>query len=283
MMYKIGLSTPCGLITDENLASHNAVGFDVIEISDAMDGYARFDFDRAHALLEKYGIKPHSMHLPFSPFTELDLSNPALAERTLEYYRGLIEKGTRIGVKIFVIHPSGEPIKDEARALRMATAKQSLAVLAEIAGEHGAVIAVENLPRTCLGKNSAEIAELISAHGALRACFDMNHLLAENTADFMRRIGENIITTHISDYDFVNERHWLPGEGKVDWQEVISVLREIGYSGPWIYELGFACPKTILRDRALTCEDFARNAAELFAGEELTVISRPKPNLGWWE
>ena len=77
-MYKIGLSTPCGLITDENLASHNAVGFDVIEISDAMDGYARFDFDRAHALLEKYGIKPHSMHLPFSPLRSWTFPTPRL-------------------------------------------------------------------------------------------------------------------------------------------------------------------------------------------------------------
>lgn len=281
-MYNIGLSTPCAHVTDEVFAAYRAAGITVAEISDNIDGYAHLDYANLREIAEKHGITLHSMHLPFSPFTEIDVSNPALADRTVEYYRGLMENGTGAGVRIFVLHPSGEPIREQ-RELRMKTAKNSLARLADIADALGAVIAVENLPRTCLGRSSAEIAELLSAHSSLRACFDTNHLLEENTFDFMRNIGGKIITTHISDYDFVNERHWLPGEGKVDWQGVIAVLSEIGYSGPWVYELGLACPKTILRDRDLAYDDFVLNASELFAGKEPTVFSRPKPNLGWWE
>ena len=282
-MYKIGLSTPCGHITEENLASYRAAGLTVMEISDRVEGYADFDYERARTLADQYGIKLHSMHLPFMPFTQIDISSPALADDTVEYYRELIEKGASIGIKIFVLHPSGEPIKDEERSIRMETAKKTLARLAEIAKANDAVIAVENLPRSCLGKNSAEIAELLSAHEALRACFDTNHLLSEPLADFMRNIKDRIITTHISDYDFVNERHWLPGEGKIDWQEILSILTEIGYQGPWMYELSLVCPKTILRDRTLCHADLMRNAQELFDGKTLTVISQPKPNLGWWE
>ena len=281
-MYQIGLSTPCCHITEENLASYRTAGMTVIEISDGIQGFACFDYEHARILAEKYGIKLNSIHLPFCPFTEIDISNPSLADYTTEYYRDLIEKGAAIGVKIFVLHPSGEPIKDE-REIRMDTAKKSLFRLAEIAKQNGAVIAVENLPRTCLGKNSEEINELISAHEALRVCFDTNHLLAEPTADFMRNIGNKIITLHISDYDFVNERHWLPGEGKVNWQDVLAILDEIGYNGPWMYELSLICPKTILRDRTLTHADLMQNARELFEGKTPTVISKPKPNLGWWE
>lgn len=282
-MYKIGLSTPCGHITEENLASYRAAGLTVMEISDRVEGYADFDYERARTLADQYGIELHSMHLPFMPFTQIDISSPALADDTVEYYRELIEKGASIGIKIFVLHPSGEPIKDEERSIRMETAKKTLARLAEIAKANDAVIAVENLPRSCLGKNSAEIAELLSAHEALRACFDTNHLLSEPLADFMRNIKDRIITTHISDYDFVNERHWLPGEGKIDWQEILSILTEIGYQGPWMYELSLVCPKTILRDRSLCHADLMRNAQELFSKKTPTVISQPKPNLGWWE
>lgn len=281
-MYQIGLSTPCCHITEENLASYRAAGLTVMEISDGTEGFARLDFARARMLTEKYGIKINSIHLPFCPFSEIDISNPSLAEHTVEYYRGLIEKGAGIGVKIFVLHASGEPIK-EARDLRMDTAKKSLARLAEIAKQNDAVIAVENLPRTCLGKNSEEMNELLSAHESLRACFDTNHLLAEPTADFMRNTGDKIITLHVSDYDFVNERHWLPGEGKINWQEVLSILSDLGYDGPWMYEMVLTCPKTILRDRTLTHADLMQNARELFEGKTPTVISRPKPNLGWWE
>ena len=282
-MYKIGLSTPCGHITEENLASYRAAGLTVMEISDRVEGYADFDYEHARTLADQYGIKLHSMHLPFMPFTQIDISSPALADDTVEYYRELIEKGASIGIKIFVLHPSGEPIKDEERSIRMETAKKTLARLAEIAKANDAVIAVENLPRSCLGKNSAEIAELLSVHEALRACFDTNHLLSEPLADFMRNMKDRIITTHISDYDFVNERHWLPGEGKIDWQEILSILTEIGYQGPWMYELSLVCPKTILRNRSLCHADLMRNAQELFDGKTLTVISQPKPNLGWWE
>ena len=281
-MYQIGISTPCCYMTDEIFASYRAAGLTVMEISDGIEGYSHFNFEHARILAEKYGVKLNSIHLPFCPFTEIDISNPLLADQTVEYYRGLIEKGAAIGVKIFVLHASGEPIK-EAREIRMDTAKKSLARLAEIAKANGAVIAVENLPRTCLGKNSEEIKELLSAHESLRACFDTNHLLAEPTAEFMRNVGNKIITLHVSDYDFVNERHWLPGEGKINWQEVLSILNDIGYSGPWMYELSLTCPKTILRDRTLTYADCVQNARELFEGKTPTVYSRPKPNLGWWE
>ena len=75
-----------------------------------------------------------------------------------------------------------------------------MSALAEKAASHGAVIAVENLPRTCLGKNSDEINELISANPKLKVCFDTNHLLKENISDFIKKTGKNIVTVHISDY-----------------------------------------------------------------------------------
>ena len=60
-------------------------------------------------------------------------------------------------------------------------------------------------------------------------------------------------------------------------------MEEVNYKGVWLYEIGFECPETILRDRDLTCEDFVRNAKELFENKDITVFSNPKPNLGMWE
>ena len=40
----------------------------------------------------------------------------------------------------------------------------------------------------------------------------------------------------MSYYDRKNERHWLPGEGVIDWTELLSALVESGYEGPFIYE-----------------------------------------------
>ena len=221
--------------------------------------------------------------MPFAPGNEVDISNPDICKSTIKYLKELIKKAADIGIERFVIHPSSEPISDDERPIRMKCAKESLFELAEFAKENNAVIAVEDLPRTCLGENSDEIAELISVHENLKVCFDTNHLPDENPADFIRKIGNKIITTHISDYDFVNERHWLPGEGKINRKEILNALAEIEYNGVWLYEIGFDCPKTIIRNRALNCNDFVKNAKEVFEGKDITVISTPKENLGMWE
>ena len=165
----------------------------------------------------------------------------------------------------------------------MKCAQQSLARLAELAEHCGAVICAEDLPRSCISNSIANMQLLLSADERLKACVDTNHITAEPPQQLIRALGGKIATLHVSDFDFINERHWLPGEGKIDWPEVLRALDEVGYNGVWMYELGFECPKTIYRDRALTCADLSRNAHELFAGERPTVISRPKPNLGMWE
>ncbi len=165
----------------------------------------------------------------------------------------------------------------------MDTAKESLYKLAEIGNSAGCYILVENLPRTCLGRNSEEITELTNAHPSLNVCFDTNHLLEESAEAFINRISDKIKSTHISDYDRLNERHWMPGEGITDWSSLYNSLCSTGYSGPWLYELGFSCPTSVNRSRALTCADFYKNANEIFSGSPLTVISTPVAGLRPWK
>ena len=134
---------------------------------------------------------------------------------------------------------------------------------------------VEILPRTCLGRNSGEMLDLLSADPRLRACCDTNHLLTEDLPGFIRRLGDRVETLHVSDYDGKDEKHWLPGEGVLPWPEVLAALAEVGYKGPWLYEIGLGTPKTIVRDRPLAFPDFSRNAGELFEGRRPTVFSHP--------
>ena len=278
-MYKIGLSSGSN-ITEELFAAYQKAGIDAMEISVSLDKYDTLDYAEISRLAEKYGVKLWSFHLPFWKY---DLSSASMADETVAYHSELIRKASAIGIDKFVVHPSGEPISDDNRKDRMSRSKENLARLAEFAKSCGALIAVEDLPRTCLGRDTAEMKEILDVHPDLRVCFDTNHLLTEDPCDFIRALGDKIITTHISDYDFINERHWLPGEGKVDWQAVLGAFKEINYKGVWLYEVGFGCPKTIYRERNLTCEDFVNNANEIFENKKLSVFSKPKENLGMWE
>ena len=258
-MYPIGLST-CGKRIDAALFTEYAQnGIAAMELS--LHDYTGFDFPAVAALACASGVQLWSLHLPFSPFDQIDPSScdDAIRAHTLDAW------------------------SDIDRPARMQHACTSLAHMADVAAQCGAVICIEDLPRTCLGHSIAEMQTLVAADLRLRVCIDTNHVTVEPPEALIRALGDRLVTLHVSDFDFVNERHWLPGEGKIAWPRVLDALRAVDYRGVWLYEIGFACPKTIFRDRPLTCADFARNAQELFAGKAPTVFSTPKPNLGMWE
>ena len=273
-MYPIGLSSCAFALTEENFQSLRAAGVDAIEITQKLDGHLALDCKEVAALAEKYGIKLWSYHLPFSPFRIIDISSADAEVRkyTLDTLTGLIQKAADAGLDKFVIHASGEPIEDAKREERMKYSMESLDHLAELAAREGAVIAVEDLPRTCLGNTSEDILRLISANDKLRVCLDTNHLLKEDNVRFVEAVGERIITLHVSDYDFIDEKHWLPGEGLNDWNAIYAALQRVNYKGVWMYELGRKAPASMPRSRDLTFEDFVRNAREIFAGAPLTRI-----------
>ena len=275
---EIGLSTP-DFVNEQLFCDMKNAGIKHMEVSVSKELSEKLCYENLKSWAEKYEINLWSFHLPFWPFSEIDISKPSLAEFSVEYLKGYIEKGSKIGIDKYVIHASGEPIDEGEREIRMQTAKKSLKELVEYASFFGSTIIVENLPRTCLGRDSSDILELLSADDRLKACFDTNHLLKESSSDFIKAVGDKIVTTHVSDYDFKDERHWLPGEGKIDWQKMINDLKSIGYSGIWLYEIGLGCPWTIIRDRDLTIQDFSDNARALFEGKTPMPIGTPKDNL----
>ena len=285
-MYQVGLSTNGKIVNEELFVQYEKAGIKAMEIALGEDEYISFDYKQLKLWADKHNVKLWSLHLPFRPTDKVNLAafEDSVRQETIEYYSEIIKKATKAGIKIFVVHPnSNEPIEEgELRKKRMELIKECLNVLAEVAYAEGGVVAVENLPRSCIARNSEELLELLKVNDNLRVCYDSNHLMGQEATEFIRAVGEKLITVHISDYDFINERHWLPGEGKNDWQKILSALIEIGYNGVWLYEIRFACPHTILRERDLNCEDFMRNAKEIFENKPITIFSKHKEKLGMW-
>lgn len=279
--FRIGLSTCHKEICEDLFKAYQCAGITDMELENGRQTCNDLDYKLVQTWARRYDVRLWSYHLPFKPHEEVDISKWQSKNNAVMRLSEFIKKASDIGIDKFVIHPSGEPIADDQRKDQMECAKESLAKLAEIAAQNGAVVAVEDLPRTCLGRNSDEILELISGHPALRVCFDTNHLLSEDILAFIRKVGNKIVTLHVSDYDFINERHWLPGEGDIDWQAVLAALKEVGYQGPWLYEIGFNPPATIDR-RRLEVADFAANANALFMGKKPIAIGERKKNLGMW-
>ena len=184
-----------------------------------------------------------SYHLPFGDKSDISALDEVLRESACEWHKALMKKANEIGITRFIIHPSYEPIDMTERDARIENAKKSLCSLAEYAKELSSVICVENLPRSCIGHDANEMKSLVEAHKELKVCFDVNHLLLEfgcSHADFVNSLSQKIVTCHMSDYDFIDEKHYFCGNGDINWDELIGLLESIGYQGPFLYEGGFA-------------------------------------------
>ena len=281
MANKLGLAISTNKrkpVDEQAFINMKKAGIEAIELS--YPDFDNFDFKAVGQNAENFGVKLWSLHLPFMPFGTIDPSdlNKDVRKYTIELFTELMGKGSEVGIDKFVVHPSGEPIKDDIREDRMLYTMESFNELAEIAARYGGTICVEDLPRSCLGRDSSEILRILSVNDKLRACFDTNHLLKESIPEFIRNVGNKIVTLHVSDYDFKNERHWLPGEGDVNWAELYEELMKTGYSGMWLYEVGLNPEGTINR-RVLDYCDFYNNAQEIFEGKKPTPIGVRKENL----
>lgn len=253
--------------TENDFSEMSEAGVQAIEVCYILSLYPDIKWKNIQRYSTRYDIETRSLHLPFEHSrTNPAHPDPAVRADTFRFHAELAKRAADIGVKILVVHPSGEPIEESDRSESMKRSKEWLSKLADFADPLGLKVAVENLPRTCLGRDAAEMLTLLE-DPRLFVCFDTNHLLLGSHTDFIKAVAGRIITLHVSDYDFINERHWLPGEGKINWPELIAALEEADYHGPWLYEVSRKAEKTIVR-LPLVWRDFAENHAALMAGRQ---------------
>jgi len=246
-----------GNFTTEVFDKLKSCGIEYIEVSPHRDIIDTVDFDMIQRESERTGVKVWSFHLPFGG-KKYDISHidEKIRAFTIEADKHYIKTAHSLGAKVAVIHPSGEPIEQSKRQLYMECCKKSLKELADYAESLGIVLAVEDLPRTCLGRDTKEMIELVECDSRLRVCFDVNHLLCDSHEQFICELGDKIVTLHISDYDFVDEMHAMPGCALIDWHKLITLLEKADYNGPFLYEValagrdlrGFVSPKTSFQD-----------------------------------
>ncbi len=247
--WKLAYSLDIARFNDENLQKLAQLGITEIELSEAFfQPFFELGFVSDPVKIveqaKKFGVNISSVHLPFGPYKMMDPStdNDEYRYASLTIQKALIDSASKAGIGIAVVHPSSEPYPDCEREERMQRACKFLKELCNYAKERGVTLALENLPRTCLGRVSDEMTWFLQQIPDMVACFDTNHSLTEDNAHFIRALGDKIVTIHVSDYDFVNERHTLPGEGKNDWDAILQALTDVGYKGRFLYEVKAVYP-----------------------------------------
>ncbi|MCE1247533.1 MAG: sugar phosphate isomerase/epimerase [Firmicutes bacterium] len=171
------------------------------------------------------GLEIDNFHVPFLRCCDLWSNNESLRKALVEDHFRWIEDCAhhRIPTMVFHITRGWQPVDSIPAGL------DSIAAIIGKAEECGIKLAVENTRQ--IDKLELIFNEFQSDF--FKICFDTSHFWLysrENPEPFFK-LGKHIITTHISDNDETEDRHWIPGLGKTDWNLITKILRNGRYNG----------------------------------------------------
>jgi protein FrlC len=137
-----------------------------------------------------------------------------------------------------VIYIAGWQIFGTTRQEAWSRSRDCLDRIAAYAGQKDITIVVEpTAAATNLIETADDAIELMRSveHSNVKLMFDTLHALYRNEipADYARAMGKDLVHIHVSDKNRV-----LPGEGQVDWEGLLQVLRESDFDGFITMEVG---------------------------------------------
>ena len=186
-------------------------------------------------LLAENTIRAASVHLPFCGANlNWDPSSLDEAERreVVERQIRLIRKCSDLMGPMVTLHASTEPPLEE-HPQRIGQVCKSIEELLPTARELGFIINVEFLPRTCVGNCAEELLQIVSHFdpSEVGICLDVNHIMARwrELPQLIDTLAPRVRSFHLSDYDGIDETHWLPGQGIIGWREVMKHIRAIDH------------------------------------------------------
>lgn len=194
-------------------------------------------------IIKKNGVKLNSVHLPFSlPFWEFASLDEDKRKLTVERAKWAISQFEEGEPKYFVIHPGRKfPQNEEERAKMLDNLAKSMK---ELCDSTTATICIENMTSQGLLNQTSEALELLKKVPNLYMCIDINHMFIETPEEYIEKIGDRIKAIHVSDRDEIQERHMLPGDGILNWNNILGALEKVNYQGEFTYEISIRRRKT---------------------------------------
>ena len=217
------------------------------------------------------GIEIYQAHGPWR-WPPQDFTPEERAERFEKMSRAIL--GCEIlGCPNFIIHPImpfgdwQDPEPEKLWEMNL----EFFSRLCEVAKAHGRVICFENMPMTALSLSTPEqilrfIKEINSPY--MRMCLDTGHcsVFGLSPADAVRMIGKEYLRSlHVHDNDGRADRHMLPGQGVIDWEDFARALAEIDCQCPVSIETSVS--GKVPADQRDAAERELANIAKKIAGQ----------------
>jgi len=196
---------------------------------------------------DELGIRCNQAHAQFPSSRGTD-ADAAIFQNVVEN----MEAASILGAEIIVVHPMQHLNYAEHQRELFALNVDFYKRLIPYAQRFGIKVATENMWQTNNGSRvpsdsvcsrAWEFCELIDAVDSpwLVGCLDIGHvsLMGADIPAFIRTMGaKRLQALHLHDTDLQHDSHTLPYTLKVNYDEVIQALHEIGYQGDITFEAG---------------------------------------------
>lgn len=247
-MYRLELGTSVKLVFKgqvnpdyyQELKEIKRLGFESVEVSMGSVGGYKFTMEKAteiaadalQAVLDE-GLILNSIHLPFQRFIYISSYDEGVRAWAVDEFRKLIAICDKYHPAHYVFHSKTGRQEEGLWELRTPALIRSFR---ELVGATANNICMENMVGAYPSTVDA-MREILEQVEGGKCCIDTNHFLHDKTQDAILALGKWLTTIHVSDYDGVYEKHWLPKQGVNNWMKIIDALKTVGYNGAFTYEV----------------------------------------------
>lgn len=186
----------------------------------------RYDMPK---MVEDAGLMLENIHVPYNSSNDLWSENADIRKNIVRKHTEWLNDCSRFGIPLMVMHvvEGDEPPAPNKYGI------ESMSQLVKAAEYLGVKIAVENTRRD--DSVVFLLSQMESSHMGL--CYDSSHagLRKHRNELLLKSYGHRLFATHLSDNDGLFDRHWLPGNGKICWNELAALFPR-GYRGFYTLE-----------------------------------------------
>jgi sugar phosphate isomerase/epimerase len=235
-------------------------GFDSVSMWIDEDGRWERDKDEIPLIIRDNGLLLEYAHAPYRNINHI--WDERLSESVEGKYIAYIDYCRRHRIPILVMHATHGFRVKEVNGHGIALLER----LVRHAKNGGVRIAVENT------KSNGIMEKILSEieDPALGLCFDTSHdnLHALHKFELMEKHGNRLLCLHISDNDGLADDHWIPFQGKIDWDDFIEKLPK-GYDGVLNLEV-------VRKGKEISGPDFLKDAYKAIKTIEARIHDRKK-------
>ena len=206
------------------------------------EGYREYA-EKLRAHLDKVGISCNQAHAPFTVKYEMEKEE---ADRKYLYMARALESASILGAKNIIVHSINVPEGVDFEEYNVEYYKRYIPYCEKF----GIHIAVENLfardkkRNYLIGKlgTPEELNRVIEKINSpwIVACVDIGHaaLTGYEPEDFIKAMNPKYLKAlHVQDNDYIADRHIIPYTGNLNWEAIMTSLKNAGYEGELTFEI----------------------------------------------